>query len=71
MNREDYKKIYSDLNLTEAQKSLILNALEDLMATNAKKIVSLGGWHDGKVEGLNTAYRFIAGTLEDHDEFDS
>jgi hypothetical protein len=70
MNRKQYKALYESLELTDTQKGILMAAMEDLMRTNARKVVSLGDFYDGKVEGLNTAYRFIAGTMEDHDEFE-
>lgn len=66
MKTHEYQSIYTDLDLSQDQKTLLFNFLD--------KALDSMGQRDGVavdyVDAVNSIYRFADGDLESHDEFD-
>lgn len=75
-----YKQMLTKLALTNGQKKIILNALEDMMVNPSREANKPQDgnreseyWQErmaGKAEGINATYHFFAGDLEGQDEWD-
>ena len=79
MTVEEYERIFEELDLTQEQRAMICEAMEDLMTVSQRHEHVLEQKHDpaaekysryygGKTQGLNLAYKFFAHTLQYTDE---
>lgn len=62
------------LGLTKAQKDILRQAFETMITSASRRANKDLGVHqryfEGRADGLNSAFRFISGTLAEHDEWD-
>lgn len=75
INARRYQAWYRQLGLTPTQKQMLeemIQAMMDRLARPASVAPGPGdpGYWPGRMAGLNSAFRLITGTLDEHDEFD-
>jgi len=69
IKRNEYRAWYRKLNLSNEQKQMLGEMLENMMTRIAGR-QNLNDFWAGRENGLNSAWRMIDGELQNHDEFD-